>query len=730
MGNNSSSHSHSHGASGSGSGSSSSSSRQRAASDLPPQTTTIDGGFLEPQSMLYPSQPQEYSRPTVHKLILERRLAPFYLGLQDFDESWSLEEVLQALSTADSQATQNLRDALVSASEQAAQAEATQLSNPPSTRKGKEAALAASAAILHRERLSELIRIRMKKGGGLQWSSKEAQARLYIAKAVECPICFLYYPPTLVHTRCCDQPICTECFVQIKRADPTTTHLESEPAACPFCMESNFGCFYFREVARPIVSTTPSGDSGSSEVVETVVAKPKPRRKSFAHTEKNVVTTDQLHPDWEAKVEAVRATVARRANRRIVFRQVGDRLIPVGITSGREGDGANATMTTTTLPPGFAAQVAAALDPSSAGSSGGSGGGGSGSGREGRRAQRRRNAEMAQLLESMGVGLGGQDLEEMMVMEAMRLSMLEDEERQKKEREKAAAGAAGAGAEGEGANAETSAQGLARSGVEEAQTPNTPRTTATLLSEALSVPIGSTSSNTLMDPSPLMGSSPLPSLPALQPSHPHTPSTSRPSTPSLSSSPSRPTTSKPSTPSTSSKHKHSPSIGALAAGSLAAAPASPAAVSSSLFDSGSGGVGRGIVGAGLTAAVPAKRRSVGGGTDDGKKRISGDFGKERGLEERMTGLAVTSSSSSSSSPSSAGPSASTSTSTSARPSTSSPAMDPVPSFSNLSQVPSTLSTISTASSGFGDDAVPLTPSQGYQQLLDDDEEEMANGVAK
>jgi hypothetical protein len=32
---------------------------------------------------------------------------------------------------------------------------------------------------------------------------------------------------------------------------------------------------------------------------------------------------------------AVQAAVTRRANRRIIMRQVGDRLIPVGITSGR-----------------------------------------------------------------------------------------------------------------------------------------------------------------------------------------------------------------------------------------------------------------------------------------------------------------------------------------------------------------------------------------------------------
>jgi hypothetical protein len=42
-----------------------------------------------------------------------------------------------------------------------------------------------------------------------------------------------------------------------------------------------------------------------------------------------------IRPDWEQKLAAVKATAARRANRRIIMRQVGDRLIPVGISSGR-----------------------------------------------------------------------------------------------------------------------------------------------------------------------------------------------------------------------------------------------------------------------------------------------------------------------------------------------------------------------------------------------------------
>lgn len=44
---------------------------------------------------------------------------------------------------------------------------------------------------------------------------------------------------------------------------------------------------------------------------------------------------DQIRPDWEEKLATVKAAVTRRANRRIIMRQVGDRLIPVGITSSR-----------------------------------------------------------------------------------------------------------------------------------------------------------------------------------------------------------------------------------------------------------------------------------------------------------------------------------------------------------------------------------------------------------
>lgn len=58
------------------------------------------------------------------------------------------------------------------------------------------------------------------------------------------------------------------------------------------------------------------------------------RRKSVSHTAAEVVTVDSIQADWEAKLASVQAVAARRAARRVVFRQQGEQLIPVGFTSG------------------------------------------------------------------------------------------------------------------------------------------------------------------------------------------------------------------------------------------------------------------------------------------------------------------------------------------------------------------------------------------------------------
>jgi len=337
----------------------------------------------------------------------------------------------------------------------------------------------------------------------------------------ECPICFLYYPSPLNHTRCCEQPICTECFVQIKRADPNHTNPpSSEPATCPYCMETNFGVVYRPSpnlIGRPTSlgaapsapssssatpslysssssgTLTPGAQSGSisigsiasalgghaSHAVTNAVSARRigesdkeasssasKRRKSFGHTDPEVITIDMIRPDWEDKLRQAHAAIARRANRRIIMRQVGDRLIPIGVSSSRAGaelpdgisqgpggaiiirggedgrwsigpatgSGAHQAMVAAAA----AAAAASQGSTSSAGSRGSHSAGGDAaslgtparSERGSSRSSRRRDQEMAYLQ-----ALGGQDMEEIMLMEAMRLSLLEHEEQQRRQAE-------------------------------------------------------------------------------------------------------------------------------------------------------------------------------------------------------------------------------------------------------------------------------------------------------
>lgn len=106
-----------------------------------------------------------------------------------------------------------------------------------------------------------------------------------------------YYPSTLNSTRCCAQPICTECFVQIKRADPTHTNPpSSQPAECPFCTAEPFGITY-----TPPPSATTKTAQSDEQAVHDGEASPTAataasssghkRRKSLAHTDPDVLTT-------------------------------------------------------------------------------------------------------------------------------------------------------------------------------------------------------------------------------------------------------------------------------------------------------------------------------------------------------------------------------------------------------------------------------------------------------
>ena len=166
--------------------------------------------------------------------------------------------------------------------------------------------------------------------------------------ATECPICFLYYPPYLNKTRCCDQAICSECFVQIKRPDPHPPghvdpsapvppsntgnddephdELVSEPADCPYCQAPEFGITFeplpfrrglaYANQMHPLNSAT-SAMSSSTSVASgqsnPAAAVPRRRTTSVSANDPIVITTDRVRPDWHQKLAAARAHTARRS---------------------------------------------------------------------------------------------------------------------------------------------------------------------------------------------------------------------------------------------------------------------------------------------------------------------------------------------------------------------------------------------------------------------------------
>ena len=187
-------------------------------------------------------------------------------------------------------------------------------------------------------------------------NGQHIEAYLY-KDASECPICFLYYPPYLNKTRCCDQAICSECFVQIKRpephppehTDPIATpplasdnlqaaeldpdaSLVSEPAACPFCVQPEFGVTFdpppFRRgltyvnqmsgnsPAHVTSAMSSSSSLGSFSGKGGFVPPPSANRRrttSISANSPTVITTDRVRPDWASKLSTARAHAARRS---------------------------------------------------------------------------------------------------------------------------------------------------------------------------------------------------------------------------------------------------------------------------------------------------------------------------------------------------------------------------------------------------------------------------------
>lgn len=177
----------------------------------------------------------------------------------------------------------------------------------------------------------------------------------------------------------------------MKRPDPNHTNPPStHPAECPYCTADNFGIVY----SKP--SLSPADEAGPSTSTAGDARPPVShgKRKSFSHTDREVLTVDTVRPDWSEKLLAAQQAVLRRANRRIIMRQVGDRLIPIGVSSSRAG---------AELPVGSGPGGAIVLREGERFGAFSGDDNGSGSGR---RRSRRAGSGL------LGLGMAGQDIEE------------------------------------------------------------------------------------------------------------------------------------------------------------------------------------------------------------------------------------------------------------------------------------------------------------------------------
>ncbi|KAH8599059.1 hypothetical protein B0O99DRAFT_683779 [Bisporella sp. PMI_857] len=346
----------------------------------------VDGGYLVTMGVY--TGTEDFSKPVVRQLMIERRIAPFWRGLDDFKTDWTEHQLVAAgrglpipapdeippedfLRPASPEATNsqsnihNLTVPITSRSQSASSDRSASLS--PSHPAFSNASSTPTSPI----HSHSPFRPRSKTLASLTTSSKNPSSNEMVPReiqlpkdpyvngqalevflykdAMECPICFLNYPPYLNKTRCCDQPICSECFVQIKRPDPhppehehndpsnpnpqpadtlvEAESLVSEPAQCPYCQQAEFGVTYEPPPFRRGMSyannsaslgTFASAMSSSSSINETssqnlAPQKHKRRTTSISANASTVITTDRVRPDWATKLAAARSHLARRS---------------------------------------------------------------------------------------------------------------------------------------------------------------------------------------------------------------------------------------------------------------------------------------------------------------------------------------------------------------------------------------------------------------------------------
>lgn len=311
---------------------------------------TVDGGFLAPFGS-YNLDKLDYDDYAVKEAIIKRKLAPFYTPLEDYNESWTDEELVKIVNGLP------LHASFISNSDEfddipLGNSERDKLKDmiDPSLSKNEQRKIRYKRfkAKLHTKRIlwqdNENEKYLEKKIADNSKSLKSPDKNMFLSShdlklvlyrnGLECPICFLYFPQPLNYSICCSQPICTECFVQIRRADPHFPHdendptklnttdedkdpslLTSEPISCPYCATPNFAVSY-----KPSLDIR-TGIAGIQPALFNLIKMKngfyaeQNRRKvsSLIVNETSTITSDDIRPGWRHKLDKERKRLAKRA---------------------------------------------------------------------------------------------------------------------------------------------------------------------------------------------------------------------------------------------------------------------------------------------------------------------------------------------------------------------------------------------------------------------------------
>ncbi|KAI0204429.1 hypothetical protein F4808DRAFT_474944 [Astrocystis sublimbata] len=349
----------------------------------------VDGGYLVTLGIY--SAAEDYSKPIVRQLQIERKIAPFWRGLDDFKDTWTEHQIIAAargleIPPADvvpehlvsqprpsahspDPSSSNLHNLTVpmgsrtlsASSDRVASHTGSVIPTAPSSSahrtvsplKQPKKALAAALNLSRNSSQADIAPQEINLTNDPFVNGQALEVFLY-KKGEECPLCIMYYPPYLNRTRCCCQLICSECFVQIKRPDPhypdhhgeggptaegsqtspgepnePNEPLIMEPAKCPYCTQSEFGVTYepppFRRgltyafppsslgAASTAMSSTSSVNLTLSPTTAQSARPSRARAQSLSANAPGVVTTDRIRPDWSTKLHTALSHQRRRA---------------------------------------------------------------------------------------------------------------------------------------------------------------------------------------------------------------------------------------------------------------------------------------------------------------------------------------------------------------------------------------------------------------------------------